>query len=176
MSTTTACRAGICSVCSPTSATGSSESLAAAGIDVGVHFQPSYAYPMFGGEPLPGVESFWRRVVSLPVHLALTDDDVDRVIDDDQGRLVSRLLVLGTGTLAIEIADVAAESGFEVAGFVENLDRGLCASPLEGLPVHWIDDGFSACDATTSPCAGSPRVDGASTWPRWRLWVSSSRR
>lgn len=51
-----------------------------------------------------------------------------------------RLLVLGTGTLAIEIADVAAESGFEVAGFVENLDRDRCSSPLEGLSVHWIDD------------------------------------
>ncbi len=57
------------------------ESLAANGIDVGVHFQPSYAYPMFGVEPLPGVESFWRRAVSLPVHLALTEGDVDRVIE-----------------------------------------------------------------------------------------------
>ena len=28
-----------------------------------------------------GVEAFWRRTVSLPVHLALTDDDVDRVIE-----------------------------------------------------------------------------------------------
>ena len=57
------------------------ESLAASGIDIGVHFQPSYAYAMFAGEPLPGVESFWRRALSLPVHLALTDDDVDRVIE-----------------------------------------------------------------------------------------------
>ncbi len=61
------------------------ESLAASGIDVGVHFKPSYAYPLFGGDPLPGVESFWRRVVSLPVHLALTDDDVDRVVDTIRG-------------------------------------------------------------------------------------------
>jgi acetyltransferase EpsM len=50
------------------------------------------------------------------------------------------LLVLGTRTLAVEIADLAAESGFEVAGFVENLDRERCAEPLEGLPVHWVDD------------------------------------
>ncbi len=57
------------------------ESLSASGIDVGVHFQPSYAYAMFSGEPLPDVEAFWRRTVSLPVHLALTDDDVDRVIE-----------------------------------------------------------------------------------------------
>ncbi len=57
------------------------ESLAASGIDVGVHYRPNYLYPMFSGGPLPGVESFWRRAVSLPVHLALTDDDVARVID-----------------------------------------------------------------------------------------------
>ncbi len=52
---------------------------------------------------------------------------------------MSRLLVLGTGSLAVEIADVASESGFEIAGFVENLDREKCAEPLEGLPVHWVD-------------------------------------
>jgi dTDP-4-amino-4,6-dideoxygalactose transaminase len=57
------------------------ESLAASGIDVGVHYRPNYLYPMFSGGPLPGVESFWRRAISLPVHLALTNDDVARVID-----------------------------------------------------------------------------------------------
>jgi perosamine synthetase len=50
------------------------------GIDVGVHYRPSYCYPMFEGEPLPNVERFWRRVVSLPMHLLLEDEDVDRVI------------------------------------------------------------------------------------------------
>jgi sugar O-acyltransferase (sialic acid O-acetyltransferase NeuD family) len=50
------------------------------------------------------------------------------------------LLVLGTRTLAAEIADLAAQSGFRVAGFVENLDRERCREPLDGLPVHWIDD------------------------------------
>ena len=53
---------------------------------------------------------------------------------------MSRLLVLGTGSLAVEIADVASESGFDVAGFVENLDREKCAEPLEGLTVRWVDD------------------------------------
>jgi acetyltransferase EpsM len=50
------------------------------------------------------------------------------------------LLVLGTRTLAVEVADIASEAGFEPAGFVENLDRALCAEPLEGLPVHWLED------------------------------------
>ena len=51
------------------------------------------------------------------------------------------LLILGTRTLAEEVADLAADTpGFRVAGFVENLDRERCREPLRGLPVHWIDD------------------------------------
>ena len=52
-----------------------------------------------------------------------------------------KLLVLGTRTFAPEIADVASEiDGVEVAGFVENMDRGKCSETLEGLPIFWIDD------------------------------------
>lgn len=50
------------------------------------------------------------------------------------------LLVLGSHTLAEEIADVAASSGFTVVGFVENLERERCLEPLHGLPVQWIDE------------------------------------
>ncbi len=51
-----------------------------------------------------------------------------------------RLLVLGTRSLSVEIADVAEDAGFEIAGFVENLDAERCREPLEGRPVVWIDD------------------------------------
>lgn len=51
------------------------------------------------------------------------------------------LLILGTGPFAVEIADLASEiPGVTVAGFVENLDRARCAQPLDGRPVHWIDE------------------------------------
>jgi len=51
------------------------------------------------------------------------------------------LLILGTRTLAAEIADLASEvAGVHVAGFVENEDRARCEETLEGLPIHWIDD------------------------------------
>lgn len=51
------------------------------------------------------------------------------------------LLILGTGTLAVEIADLVSEMpGWEVAGFVESLDRQGCQRLLEGLPVRWVDD------------------------------------
>jgi acetyltransferase EpsM len=52
---------------------------------------------------------------------------------------IQRLLVLGTRTLSEEVADLATDAGFEVAGFVENLDRDR-AGDLNGLPVHWIGD------------------------------------
>lgn len=54
---------------------------------------------------------------------------------------MEKLLILGTRTLAVEIADLASDvPGVEVAGFVENLDRERCREPLEGLPVYWVDE------------------------------------
>ncbi len=51
------------------------------------------------------------------------------------------LLILGTRTLAVEIADLASEiSGVEVSGFVENENRNLCGETLEGLPIYWVDE------------------------------------
>jgi acetyltransferase EpsM len=51
------------------------------------------------------------------------------------------LLVLGTREFAVEIADVAEQTGrYHVTGFVENWERERCEEPLDGLPVYWIDD------------------------------------
>jgi acetyltransferase EpsM len=54
---------------------------------------------------------------------------------------IKPLLILGTGTFAVEIAEVAEEiPGVIVAGFVENMNRSRCGEPLDGRPVHWIQD------------------------------------
>jgi UDP-perosamine 4-acetyltransferase len=53
---------------------------------------------------------------------------------------VTRLLVLGTRTFAVEVADLASDAGFEVVGFVENLDPERCREPLEGIPVRWVGE------------------------------------
>jgi sugar O-acyltransferase (sialic acid O-acetyltransferase NeuD family) len=51
------------------------------------------------------------------------------------------LLILGTGTFAVETALVAAQApGFAVAGFVENMDRAKCGTALDGRPVWWVGD------------------------------------
>lgn len=64
------------------------------------------------------------------------------------------LLILGTRTLAEEIADVAAEvPGFEVAGFVENMDRERTKDTLAGLPVFWLDDSAGLAATHQAVCA-----------------------
>jgi sugar O-acyltransferase (sialic acid O-acetyltransferase NeuD family) len=65
-----------------------------------------------------------------------------------------RLLILGTRTFAVEVADLAAAiPGMQVAGFVENMDPQRCRQPLEGLPVYWIDEVASLVDSHRAVCA-----------------------
>jgi sugar O-acyltransferase (sialic acid O-acetyltransferase NeuD family) len=50
------------------------------------------------------------------------------------------LLILGTGTFAVEIADLALDiPGVTVAGFVENMRPERCLELLEDRPIYWID-------------------------------------
>jgi sugar O-acyltransferase (sialic acid O-acetyltransferase NeuD family) len=65
-----------------------------------------------------------------------------------------RLLILGTRTFAVEVADLAATiPGVQVTGFVENMDRERCRQSLEGLPVYWIDDVGSLVGSHRAVCA-----------------------
>jgi sugar O-acyltransferase (sialic acid O-acetyltransferase NeuD family) len=51
------------------------------------------------------------------------------------------VLILGTRLLAVEVMDQIADMpGYEVAGFVENMDRRMAGREMEGCPVYWIDD------------------------------------
>jgi len=54
--------------------------------------------------------------------------------------VIQPLLILGTRTFAVEIADLASEiPGVQVVGFVENLNPETCRKTLQGLPVLWVD-------------------------------------
>ena len=56
--------------------------LGASGIETGVHYRRNDGYPMYRRDDgLVNAERFWRAAVSLPLHLQLTDEDVDYVID-----------------------------------------------------------------------------------------------
>ena len=51
------------------------------------------------------------------------------------------VLILGTRTLAVEVLDLISDMpGYEVTGFVENMNRELAGTELEGRPIYWIDD------------------------------------
>lgn len=54
---------------------------------------------------------------------------------------MTRLVLLGTGLYAEELADVAEEvAGFEVVAFGENWDRSKAGGELVGRPIVWVDD------------------------------------
>ena len=57
------------------------EKLRSSGVDVGVHYRRNDQYPMYEEQNLPNTEYFWGRVLSLPMHLALTDEQIDYVAD-----------------------------------------------------------------------------------------------
>lgn len=50
-----------------------------AGIGVGVHYRRNDEYPMYERADLPGAEYFSSRVMSLPMHLDLTDADMETI-------------------------------------------------------------------------------------------------
>lgn len=62
------------------------------------------------------------------------------------------LLILGTRTFALEVADVAREAGFDVAGFVENEHPQRARQELDGLPIHWVEDLRDLVSTHTAVC------------------------
>lgn len=64
------------------------------------------------------------------------------------------LLICGTHSFAIEVADLAAAvPGLEVAGFVENMDRERRLEPILGRPVTWVDDAAPLAPTHEFVCA-----------------------
>ncbi len=55
--------------------------LQSAGVDVGVHYRRNDQYPMYEEQDLPNTEYFWQRVISLPMHVALMDEQIEYVTD-----------------------------------------------------------------------------------------------
>lgn len=64
------------------------------------------------------------------------------------------LLILGTRTFAVEVADLASDlPAVTVAGFVENMERERVGVPLENLPVYWVDDIATMATSHLAVCA-----------------------
>lgn len=57
-----------------------STALSSQGISTGVHYKPIHLYSCYGNRPsLPAAETAFQKILSLPLHPALTDEDVDLV-------------------------------------------------------------------------------------------------
>jgi acetyltransferase EpsM len=64
------------------------------------------------------------------------------------------LLILGTRTLAIEVADFVSEiPGYQLVGFVENMDPQACGGKLENLPILWVEELAGLADTHWAVCA-----------------------
>jgi acetyltransferase EpsM len=69
------------------------------------------------------------------------------------GRMSTSLLILGTRSLAEEIADVVSEiPGYEVTAFVENMEPERCREKLCGLPVLWVDEVAKMVETHVAVC------------------------
>jgi perosamine synthetase len=55
--------------------------LLARGISAGVHYKPLTHYPIFESVPLPVTDAVWPTLVTLPCHPALTDAEVEYIIE-----------------------------------------------------------------------------------------------
>lgn len=61
------------------------DKLRSAGVEAGVHYRRNDLYPMYEEHDLPNTERFWRRAVSLPMHLELRDEHIEYVADVIRG-------------------------------------------------------------------------------------------
>ncbi len=55
------------------------------GVAVSVHYRRNDMYPMYEKQELPNTELFWKSVISLPMHITLTDEQVDYITDIIRG-------------------------------------------------------------------------------------------
>lgn len=65
-----------------------------------------------------------------------------------------KLLILGAGLFAEDIADMVTECGYEIAGFVESRNPEVCRKTLfDNKKIYWIDDIAELSSECTAICA-----------------------
>ena len=53
------------------------------GIESGIHYKPNHLLSLYGGgkERLPVAEELYQHLLSLPLHVELTETDQDRIVE-----------------------------------------------------------------------------------------------
>lgn len=73
------------------------------------------------------------------------------------------LLILGTGTYAVEVADLASDVGtFQLGGFVASTPPYKAGDTIMGLPVYWVNELARFVNTHYAVCA-------ISTTHRWQF-------
>jgi len=59
------------------------QALLAAGIECGIHYKPNHLLSLYGGGAvrLPVAEEAYRQMLTLPLHVELTEEDQDRIVE-----------------------------------------------------------------------------------------------
>jgi len=74
--------------------------------------------------------------------------------------LAHRVILVGAASFAEEVSDLAATAGFEVAAWIEGLDRSM-ADPTHDPPILWVDDQAAfEVDLPVLPAIGSVKRMG----------------
>lgn len=55
------------------------DKLSQMGISAGVHYKPLYKYPIFPQTELPETEKVWKKLITLPLHIEISQIDVRRI-------------------------------------------------------------------------------------------------
>jgi sugar O-acyltransferase (sialic acid O-acetyltransferase NeuD family) len=71
-----------------------------------------------------------------------------------RGSHKQKLVILGAGSFAPEIADLAEDTGeYEVVAFVESWDRSKTQQTLVGRPIMWVEEAASLAATHRAVCA-----------------------
>ena len=81
-------------------------------IGTGVHYRANSRYPMYAHLPSPRAETYDQQIISLPLHLRLSDEDVAHVVAQIRNFMVKSL----PGVRAVPAAGAATATAGATAG------------------------------------------------------------
>jgi dTDP-4-amino-4,6-dideoxygalactose transaminase len=93
-------------------------------IGTGVHYRSNSRYPMYADQRTPNADRFDQQIVSLPLHLRLTDEDIDYVIGHVKA------------FMNLSLPEHLEALQQDVAGVIEQAKEGaVAARPAVAAPV-----------------------------------------
>ena len=83
--------------------------LESCGVATGVHYRSNTRYPMYAGNRTPMADELDQRILSMPCHLKLSDEDIDYIAESMRSFYRVRASVMRTATGQFETAAAALQ-------------------------------------------------------------------